>query len=92
MTTTAPGRPGVEPAAHVEGQGAHVAAAGAVDAVRDDADAVDVGGRRGELAAPPASSCGDPGLLDLLLGRAQPLDEVADAADEVVGLGLEQLR
>ena len=83
------GTPGVQPAAHVERERAHVAPpAPSARCATTPTPSTSVGGGR-ELAG-RGEQLPDADLLDLLLGRPQPLDEVADPADEVVGLGLEQ--
>ena len=73
--TTTPGVALRQPAADVEREGAHVAAARAVDAVRHDPDAADVLRAGGELGA-AGEQLLHPDLLDLLLGHPQPVDEV----------------
>ena len=92
MTTTTPGWPCGQPAADVERERAHVAAARAVGAVV----ATTLTPRRPARRRPPArrpaaSSWPTPDLLDLLLGRAQPLDDVVDPLGQLLGPGLERL-
>ena len=56
----------------------------------DDLDAADVWPRRRELAA-RRQQLAEPDLLDLLLGGAQPLDDVVDPLGQLLGAHLERL-
>ena len=79
-----------QPATHVERQGAYVAPGRPVDPLSDDLDTVHVMGA-GRQRSRGGEHLADAVLLDLLLGGAQPLDDVTDPLGQLLGAHLQGL-
>src|SRR6185312_15271688 len=84
------GTVGAQAAAHVEGEGAQVAAGQAVRRRGDDLHAADVGGLLRQRAGGGDALLGAQ-LGELLVDVAQPGEHAADPLDQAVGRRLEQL-